>query len=67
MNDPWQALESAPRSLLTELFDADPDRLDRLTIEESGISFDFSKTHLGADLVSAFAALAADRSLAAAG
>ena len=58
MKDRWQALENAPRSLLSELFDADPDRLDRLTIEESGIRFDFAKTHLDLDLLESFTALA---------
>ena len=58
MKDRWQALENAPRSLLSELFDADPDRLDRLTIAESGIRFDFAKTHLDLDLLESFTALA---------
>ena len=58
MKDRWQALENAPRSLLSELFDADPDRLDRLTIEDSGIRFDFAKTHLDLDLLESFTALA---------
>ena len=31
---------------LADLFAAEPDRLARLTVEECGIRFDFSKTHL---------------------
>ncbi|WP_265563529.1 glucose-6-phosphate isomerase [Sphingomicrobium arenosum] len=40
------------------LFDAEPDRLERLVVEDCGIRFDFSKTHLDADLVKMFGELA---------
>jgi glucose-6-phosphate isomerase len=43
---------------LSDLFVAEPDRLSRLTIEEAGIHFDFSKTHLSAAMVDGLAALA---------
>ncbi|SNS06001.1 glucose-6-phosphate isomerase [Sphingomonas laterariae] len=54
----WKAIEDKARPTLLELFQAEPDRLSRLTIDEGGIHFDFSKTHLDAGLVDAFAALA---------
>lgn len=54
----WTAIAAiAPRSL-TDLFAAEPDRLSRLVLEEAGIRFDFSKTHLDAALLPAFVALA---------
>jgi glucose-6-phosphate isomerase len=66
-SDPeWAALERAPRPTLAELFAADPGRLALLSVEESGISFDFSKTHLDAALLQGFAALAEARDLAGA-
>jgi glucose-6-phosphate isomerase len=39
---------------LDELFAAEPDRLGRLSVEAAGIYFDWSKTHLDADLVEEF-------------
>jgi glucose-6-phosphate isomerase len=66
-SDPeWAALERAPRPTLAELFAADPGRLALLSVEESGILFDFSKTHLDAGLLQGFAALAEARDLAGA-
>ncbi|GAO38830.1 glucose-6-phosphate isomerase [Sphingomonas changbaiensis NBRC 104936] len=50
---------------LTQLF-ADPDRLQQLTLEAAGIYFDWSKTHLTAQLVGDFAQLADERGLTAA-
>ncbi|KKC27607.1 glucose-6-phosphate isomerase [Sphingomonas sp. SRS2] len=43
---------------LSELFTVEPDRLSRLSIDESGILFDFSKTHLSTALIGHFQALA---------
>ncbi|AGH47975.1 MULTISPECIES: glucose-6-phosphate isomerase [Sphingomonas] len=54
----WQAIQEAARPSLTELFQAEPDRLSRLTIDEGGLHFDFSKTHLDAGLIDRFVALA---------
>lgn len=54
----WTAIERAPQATLTALFATEPDRLSRLVVEESGIRFDFSKTHLDAGLTSSFVALA---------
>jgi glucose-6-phosphate isomerase len=55
---PWDKIESVPRVSLTDLFKAEPDRLSRLSFDESGIYFDFSKTHISADLLGHFAKLA---------
>ena len=60
----WQAIEKAEPSHLTDLFDADPDRLERLTVEEAGLYFDYSKTHLDAGLIDAFVDLAEAQDLA---
>ncbi len=49
---PW-ACDELPR--LDALFGADGDRVARLTVEESGLLFDFSKTHLDAARIAAFA------------
>ncbi|HEX8257087.1 MAG TPA: glucose-6-phosphate isomerase [Allosphingosinicella sp.] len=66
MTDPWAAVEAAETRPLADLFAAEPDRLSRLVVEEAGIRFDFSKTHLDAGLVAAFAALAEAHDLAGA-
>jgi glucose-6-phosphate isomerase len=63
--DPWRDLAAAPRPALGHLFAVEPDRLSRLTVEEAGIRFDFSKTHLSAEILSAFLALADQSGLAA--
>src|SRR6185436_20053154 len=62
--DAWAALERAPTETLRELFAAEPDRLARLVVEESGIRFDFSKTHLSRGLIERFLALAEQAGLA---
>ncbi|MBC2670152.1 glucose-6-phosphate isomerase [Novosphingobium piscinae] len=58
----WQALANQPRRTLAELF-GDPGRVDRLatTLDLPGgpIRFDWSKTHLDADLLAGFERLAA--------
>ncbi|MDP8914508.1 MAG: glucose-6-phosphate isomerase [Pseudomonadota bacterium] len=66
MNDAWNAVEGAERRPLLNLFQADPDRLQRLTVDEAGIRFDFSKTHLDGRLLSSFVALAEAQDLAGA-
>ncbi|MEA3036901.1 MAG: glucose-6-phosphate isomerase [Sphingomonadales bacterium] len=66
-SDPeWAALERAPRPALDQLFAAEPGRLAHLCVEESGILFDFSKTHLDAELLRGFTALAEAQDLAGA-
>jgi glucose-6-phosphate isomerase len=66
MDDAWSAVEKIESRPLLELFESDPDRLSRLSVEEGGILFDFSKTHLTADLIGAFAKLAEAQDLAGA-
>jgi glucose-6-phosphate isomerase len=66
MSDAWAAIERAGSRSLADLFAAEADRLPRLTLEEAGIRFDFAKTHLGSELVSAFELLAEERDLAGA-
>jgi glucose-6-phosphate isomerase len=58
MSDAWAALEQSDTQSLAELFSTEPDRLQRLTLEEAGIRFDFSKTHLSSATLAAFEALA---------
>ena len=64
MSDAWAELEGRDRLALAELFQSEPDRLSRLTLEECGIRFDFSKTHLARGDVEAFVRLAAEADLA---
>jgi len=56
----WAALESAPIETIEALFAAEPGRLAQLAVEESGILFDFSKTHLSTGLVDTFLTLASE-------
>ncbi len=65
MDEAWRRIEEAPESGLAELFADEPDRLERLVVEEAGIRFDFSKTHLSAALVGDFVELAGSAGLAA--
>jgi glucose-6-phosphate isomerase len=62
--DIWNALERAPRPTLAELFAAEPDRVQRLSLEVGGTLFDFSKTHLSRETIDAFLGLAAQARLA---
>ncbi len=66
MKDAWAKVEGASARTLAELFKSEPDRLSRLVLEETGIRFDFSKTHLDRALVGAFVELAEARDLAGA-
>ena len=61
----WSAIEGLPRPTLKQIFTDEPDRLDRMTHEACGIHFDFAKTHLTAEALTAFAALADAQGLAA--
>jgi glucose-6-phosphate isomerase len=58
----WKRIADAPSHPLSALFAADPARVDTLTgrieLGETGIRFDWSKTHLTDDLLAAFEALA---------
>ena len=60
----WDELERAQRRPLADLFKAEPDRLERLVLEESGIRFDFAKTHLDRGLIDIFVRLAAEAGFA---
>ena len=51
---------------LTDLFAKEPDRLSRLSFEAAGLYFDWSKTHLGKELIDQFVARAEDAGFAAA-
>jgi glucose-6-phosphate isomerase len=64
--DHLAALREHQPSSLGDLFRADPDRLSRLVIEEAGIRFDFSKTHLDQALLDGLAKLAEAQGLAGA-
>ncbi len=59
----WSALENAETKPLVELFASDAGRVDALTIFESGLRFDFSKTHLDDGLLDILAAMAAEAGL----
>ena len=60
----WDAITALAPPRLEALFDADPDRLSRFTLDVAGLHFDWSKTHLTAAAVSAFEALAKAQDLA---
>ena len=54
MDEAWAALERLETPTLARLFDEEEDRLSRFVLEECGIRFDFSKTHLGRAALDAF-------------
>ena len=60
----WSRIEALPSPKLIDLFDADPDRLSRFSLDIAGLHFDWSKTHLTADAVAAFTVLADEAGLA---
>ena len=60
----WSRIEALPSPKLLDLFDQDPDRLSRFSLDVAGLHFDWSKTHLTADAVAAFTALADEVGLA---
>ena len=58
MNDnKWAVLDALEPNRISELFAGSSDRVNTLTIEQSGIYFDYSKTHLDDAALSAFAEL----------
>jgi glucose-6-phosphate isomerase len=61
----WTRLAAAPQLSLKQLFDAEPDRLERLSLTEAGLYFDFAKTHLSRETLAAFLQLAGESGLAA--
>ena len=58
MDENWATLEAIANAPLQQLFEAEGDRLDRLTLDEAGIHFDFAKTHLSRAHLDAFVKLA---------
>ncbi|HEY1607158.1 MAG TPA: glucose-6-phosphate isomerase [Allosphingosinicella sp.] len=66
MDDAWKAVAQGETQPLKALFAAEPDRVQRLTIAEAGIRFDFSKTHLSRIVLDAFVRLADSADLAGA-
>ena len=60
----WSRIEALPSPKLLDLFAQDPERLGRLSLDVAGLHFDWSKTHLTADALAAFAALADETGLA---
>lgn len=54
----WNKLKALPVPDLRDLFGAEPDRLANQVLEEGGLRFDFSKTHLTPQAVDAFLQLA---------
>lgn len=63
---PWAALEAHNARTLATLFDVDVERVARLTMENSAIRFDFSKTHLDDAVIGNFVKLAEEADLAGA-
>jgi glucose-6-phosphate isomerase len=61
----WTRLDAAPQPTLKDLFAAEPDRVSRLSLDETGLHFDFSKTHLSEESLAAFLQLADEAGLAA--
>lgn len=64
MTADWSKIESLKADRLEALFAADPERLARLSIDVAGIHFDFAKTHLTTETVTAFDLLAKAQDLA---
>jgi glucose-6-phosphate isomerase len=61
----WTRLDAAPQPTLKDLFAAEPDRVSRLSLDETGLHFDFSKTHLSEESLAAFLQLTEETGLAA--
>src|SRR3546814_13240008 len=61
----WKNIASAPQPPLSQLFESDRDRVSRLTIEEAGLLFDFSKTNLDQNLLGLFGQLVEAQKFAA--
>ena len=65
-NRDWKPIEAHVLGRLEALFEAEPDRLQRMTLDVAGIHFDWSKTHLDATLIDRFVELAEASGFAAA-
>lgn len=62
----WAALEAHNAGTLATLFEADAERVAKLTIEDAAIRFDLSKTHLDDVVIGTFVELAEQAELAGA-
>ncbi|HEX8301125.1 glucose-6-phosphate isomerase [Sphingomonas sp.] len=60
----WSTIRALAPTPLTALFNQDANRVSMLSADVAGIHFDWSKTHLTAEALSAFSALAASMGLA---
>jgi len=58
--------QKRPAKRLSELFEAEPDRLSALSFEATGLYFDWSKTHLDREVIAQFVARAEKAGFAAA-
>jgi glucose-6-phosphate isomerase len=61
----WQTIKTLPQASLNQLFNEDDRRVANLGIEQAGLYFDFSKTHLDKAALAAFQKLADDVGLSA--
>src|SRR4051812_38056363 len=61
----WTRLAALPQPDLKALFAAEPARVERLSLTETGLHFDFAKTHLSREALAAFLQLAQEMELAA--
>ena len=59
----WRTIKALPQMSLTWLFEKDDDRIARLGLEQAGIYFDLSKSHLDDGAVQAFQELADEMQL----
>ena len=64
-SDLWRTIRKLPQQTLNHMFDENGDRARQFGLEQAGIYFDFSKTHLTQAAVQAFHALADDVGLSA--
>ena len=55
---PWTQLEKHQPQSLIDLFKSDKDRVEKMTIQLSGLRFDLSKTHLDSIVLGQFEKLA---------
>lgn len=55
---PLATIAALPRPDLRTIFESDPGRLERMTLSVGPLRFDWSKTHLTAEMLAAFGELA---------
>ncbi len=64
-SDHWRKIKALPQVSLSELSENNGKRIAKLGLEQSGLYFDFSKTHLNDEALQAFEGLADDLGLSA--